>query len=106
MSRVQIPSLAPIFSSRRERRPRMGGVILVLLLVVGVPLAFVIWAINKLNRTADTVDHLESRIFNLELILRDLRARREAPVPPAPVAEASKPSPTPAVEPPKRPPIV
>lgn len=96
----------------------MGGVILALLLVIGVPAAIIIWIVSSLNRNRDAVQHLESRVFNLELALRDVRRGREEPKPaPAPspvieppkakpVAEPVKPVAPPAMPPPVRPPPV
>jgi len=88
-----------------------GLIILVLLLVVGAPVAIAIWAIVKLNRTARTVEELQHRIFGLELALRD-RPRAHQPPPaaelpkPGPIFEPPHtPQPFQAPEPPKPPPM-
>ena len=51
----------------------MDQVILVLLLVVGAPIAIVVWLGIKASRAARGVERLESRLRSLELDMRSLR---------------------------------
>jgi uncharacterized membrane protein len=80
-----------------------GLIALLLLLLVGMPLAFAIWVIIKLNRTARFTEELQQRLFVVESALRDVRSVRESrPPPPKPVVERTPP-PVPVAVPPVAP---
>src|SRR5664280_494440 len=81
MSRVQIPSLAPFFSTQSAKEVGMEGVILVLLLVLGVPIALFIWLGIRASRADRGVRELEARFtslqYQLDALRREVSGRQE-----------------------------
>src|ERR1043166_8299848 len=95
MSRVQIPSLAPLFSPAAFREEAQMGEVLVALLVLG---AF-IWLANKATTAARAVEELQPRL-NLRKTELRVRWRDREPRPPVVPPAAEPPKPAPVVAPP------
>lgn len=94
-----------------------GGIVLIILLVLGVPIVVAIWLIARAVQAGNRLDEISQRLRSLELELSQLKKERQppsipapvvppqpAPIQPAPKAPVSQPPP-PAPETIPRPPV-
>src|SRR5882724_6904824 len=92
MSRVQIPSLAPFSSGEVS----MSGIILLLLLILGTPIALLIWLGTKASRADRGVRDLEARFaslqYQLDTLRRELRVGKPVEVTPPAATPSSRPA--------------
>src|SRR3954471_18515862 len=83
-------------SGRRHAKIMEGGIVLIILLVLGVPLALAIWLIIRVVQARGEIQELSGRLRSIEAeLLRQKKARE-----PAPAAEAPEPEPIKPIEPP------